>query len=120
MSTNQPPAFEPADKTKVTLEYFSQGKTLMLIAAQKHPVLVKQCSSFDQRTQWPEIVGEIAAYCNVLMDGAYVPHELEALYPQLEERLSRMPVLLAMPEIGEFDFEDYEIKPNPTDKKIIL
>ena len=120
--SSEPANFLPEDKTKVTLEYFSQAKTLMLIAAQKHPVLVSQCANFNQRDQWPEIVGEIAAYCNVHMDGAYVPHELEALYPKLEERLSRMPVMLAAPQSlpDDFDFEDYELKPNPTDKKIIL
>jgi hypothetical protein len=110
--------FLPEEVSKVTLEYFSQAKTLMLLAAQKHPVLVKQCAHFNQRTQWPEMVGEIAAYCNVHMDGSYVPHELEALYSMLEERLSRMPVLLVMPEVADFDFEDYELKPE--DKKIIL
>ena len=102
--------FLPEEASKVTLEYFSQGKQLMLIAANKHPVLCKQCAHFNQREQWPEIVGEIAAYCNVLMDGAYVPHELEALYLILQEKLERMPVLLDMPEIADFDFNDYETK----------
>lgn len=95
------------------LEYFSQARVLMLIAAQKHPVLVERCANYNNQTQWPEIVGEIAAYCNVAMDGNYYEHELEALYVILESKLSNMPILLAKdPLIAEedMDFSKYEHK----------
>jgi protein associated with RNAse G/E len=105
--------FLPEDKTKVVLTYFSQAQTLMMIAANKHPYLCEVCAKYNQRDEWSEIVGEIAAYCNVHMDGNYYAHELETLYVMLEERLSKMPVRLDMPVVvneEDLDFSQYEHK----------
>jgi hypothetical protein len=102
----------PTPKLRV-LEYFSQGRTLMMIAANKHPYLVKCCAPLNQQTEWPEMVGEIAAYCSVHMDGAYLPHELECLYIILEGKLSKMPARLDMPVMvreEDLDFAQYEHK----------
>lgn len=105
--------FEPKDQTKVRLEYFSTARNLMMLAATKHPVLVNQCAQFNQRTQWPEIIAEIAAYCNVVLDGSYLPMELENLYCILADKLDAMPVLIgapSFPDDWDGDFSAYEHK----------
>ena len=37
---------------------------------------------------WEEQLAEIAAYCNVVMDGLYSQDDLEILYPQLTKRMT--------------------------------
>ena len=79
--------FDPQDKSKVELVYFTNAKVAMLTECNRHPVLVAQMNDIDN-PDWADIIGEIAAYCNVSMDGLYSQEDLEILYPQLTKRMT--------------------------------
>lgn len=78
--------FNPKDKSKVTLAYFSEARVALHTECNRHPVLIAQLMAMDD-PDWPEQLAEIAAYCNVMMDGVYSQEDLEILYPQLTKRM---------------------------------
>ncbi len=79
--------FNPKDKSKATLVYFSTARVAMQTECNRHPVLIAQLMGMDD-PDWADQIGEIAAYCNVAMDGLYSPDDLEVLYPQLTKRMT--------------------------------
>jgi len=73
---------------KRTLAYFPDGKVSMLLECNRHPVLKAQLLELGSKEdEWSEWLAEIAAYCNVMMDGVYSDEDLEILYPQLTKRM---------------------------------
>jgi hypothetical protein len=79
--------FNPKDKGKVVLTYFSPARVALNTETNKHPVLIAQLLALDDRS-WNTQLAEIAAYCNVIMDGLYSQEDLEILYPQLTTRMA--------------------------------
>jgi len=74
---------------KVVKEMFSEARiALMKEVRTNHPELVFKLQAAGS-TDWGTQLGEIAAHVNVLMDGNYMPDELEALYPQLIQKLRK-------------------------------
>ena len=86
MNPNKPEDFNPKDKSKVTLVYFSEARVAMQAECNRHPVLVNLLLGAGH-SDWSDMIGEIAAYCNVAMDGMYSADDLEILYPQLTKRM---------------------------------
>ncbi len=72
---------------RVVKEMFSEARiALMREVSNNHPDLVYYIAATGS-SDWGEVLAEIAAYVNVAMDGNYMPDELEALYPQLIQKL---------------------------------
>jgi hypothetical protein len=83
---SQPKDFNPKDKSKVKLVYFSTARVALNQECTYHPVLLAQLMELTD-PDWAEQIAEIAAYCNVIMDGIYSEDDLEVLYPQLTKRM---------------------------------
>ena len=60
----------------------------MLTECNRHPILVAQVNQLGFEPDWAEVIGVIAAYCNVMMDGMYNQNDFELLYPQLTKRMT--------------------------------
>lgn len=84
---NKDEKFEPADKSKVIITYFTEARVKLQTECNRHPVLIAELMALDD-PDWGEQVAEIAAYCNVVMDGLYSNEDLEILYPQLTKRMT--------------------------------
>lgn len=75
-----------------SLEFWSDAKIALIRELYNHPVLLQQLSEqFPDPAQamenWPECLGTIAAYCNIILDGIYTHKELENLTATLFEVL---------------------------------
>jgi len=82
--------FRPKNQSKVKLVYLSERRVRLVQECTKHPVLLDQLSQLakvDGELDWADALAEIAAYCNVVMDGLYSEDDLEVLYPQLTKRM---------------------------------
>jgi hypothetical protein len=82
----KPNDFKPKDTAKVKLTYFSQGRVALNQECTHHPILLALLMDLPD-PDWAEQLAEIAAYCNVSMDGLYSEDDLEVLYPQLTKRM---------------------------------
>lgn len=71
----------------IKLEYFSDAKVDLLREVNHHSILCGYIAQYNQVTDWPEIIGEIAAYLGTAMDGMYVPADLEEIYKDMIRRL---------------------------------
>lgn len=68
------------------LEFFSNARIAVMREVNKHPQLVIQLCELkleNPDADWPDQVGVIAAYCMVVLDGVYMPRELDTLCEQL-------------------------------------
>jgi len=74
--------------TRTKLEYFSPARIALMREVNKHPPLIELLGTIPA-DDWPARIGEIAAYVVIIMDGMYLPHELEKLYDILYEKLWR-------------------------------
>ena len=68
-------------------EYFSEAKIELMkeIRSGHHPQLTLDIVASDGSTA--AVIGEIAAYVNVILDGAYSEQDFEDLFPLLIEKL---------------------------------
>jgi hypothetical protein len=73
-----------------TLEFFSEAKAELYREVVQHPVLQMNLRADAEGGDEGVVIGTIAAYCNVKMDGTYQREEIEHLYPILVERLREM------------------------------
>ena len=78
------------------LEFFSEARIALFRECKHHPVLVTFLQAYSQ-DQYPEAMGEIAAYCNIGMDGLYSQADLEKLCGILYEKLVAMRTIVAVP-----------------------
>ena len=73
------------------IEFFDPMKPRLMRAANKHPKLVEDINNLGPDPDWSAVLGEVAAYVVVLVDGDYMPSELdklaEHLYWKLEHKL---------------------------------
>ncbi len=72
---------------RVVKKYHSEARIALTREITKnHPELVFKLQS-SGNSDWVAMLGEIAAHVNIILDGNYMPDELEALYPILLEQL---------------------------------
>lgn len=76
-------------------EMFSDSKIAVLKKIKEHPPLMTLLTQYDLRTEWPEALGEIAAYCNIAVDGMYSQQDLLGLEDLLYKKLSEASMVLA-------------------------
>ena len=92
------------------LDLFSNARIELMLEVNKHEELCQMLHACGSN-EWPEQLAEITAYCNIMMDGMYMPADLEILYPQLKYKLykKRSPLILAndVTPIITKDFKDY-------------
>lgn len=83
-------------------EMFSDSKLAILRKIREHPPLQTLLLQYDAKEEWPEMLGEIAAYCGVGVNGVYSPPDLSKLEDLLYRKLSEATMVLATtPIIGE-------------------
>lgn len=74
-----------------TLEFFDPIKVQLMKAANRHPKLVQDINNLGSNPDWEDVLAEIAAYVVVLVEGEYMPSELDKLagelYFKLQEKL---------------------------------
>jgi len=71
---------------KIVKDYWSQIKIAMIAEVKEHPPLMELLAQYPA-DDWGGAIGEIAAYCTVMMDGQYYDSELEKLYEILYFKL---------------------------------
>ena len=76
------------------LDLFSDDKLALLQELRSHPKLHAELLAYDQRTEWPEMLGHIAAYVGIVMDDAYTAEDLERLHGILYHKLRDRIILL--------------------------
>lgn len=72
---------------QLKIDLFSPEKIALLKEVNKNPELCENCMEYRDADDWGLMLGEIAAYCNVVMDGEYYPAELDKIYVDLMFRL---------------------------------
>lgn len=101
----------------VVIKMFSEAKVALMKEVRDHwPELGKQLIEQESK-EWPDQLGTIAAYCNILMDGMYSPGQLEDLTDKLVWKLreKRGAIVIKSGPIG-VPISEYG-KPDPTDPK---
>lgn len=71
---------------KTIYEEFSRERITLMREVNRHPQLAHDIAAqfkVNDRADWGGIVGEIAAYVLVYMEGDYMPSELDKLYVEL-------------------------------------
>lgn len=96
-SENKPKVFIP-DPSKGA-EMFTRARIELMREVNKCPELcelIAQAVVVNPNLDWADVLAEITAYCNIMMDGLYSDRDLENLYPQLTHRLAkkRSPLIL--------------------------
>lgn len=88
------------DKKGPSLEYFSEAKIALIREVKVHwPELMQQLA--EQESQdWNDQLSTIAAYCFVLLDGFYLPAQLDELADKLVWKLRAKRKGLGSPKIG--------------------
>lgn len=73
-----------------TLEMFSEDHIALNKELLNHPILQTKLSLEIPDGEEGLVLGAIAAYCNVTMDGVYQREEIEHLYPLLVQKLRKL------------------------------
>lgn len=83
-------------------EMWSEARiAIMRKISKEHPPLAALILQYDPVDQYPEILGEIAAYNNIILDGYYSRDDLAGLEDMLYQKLSEASMVLAQtPLIG--------------------
>lgn len=91
---------------------FSEAKiALMREVKLHHPDLVTQLVEQESK-EWADQLGTIAAYLFIIMDGVYLPAQLEDLTEKLVWKLRAKRKQIASPRIG-IALKDLDKKPPP-------
>ncbi|PHQ81742.1 MAG: hypothetical protein COB66_01335 [Coxiella sp. (in: Bacteria)] len=79
--------------TRKNLEVWSEARIALNKEVANHPVLLNLLGPLpkDDHGAW---LGEVAAYVGVIMNGDYMPMELEHLYPKLFWKLKKKGVII--------------------------
>jgi hypothetical protein len=83
-----------------TLEFFSEDKIALQKEVLQHPMLMLDLKLSASSGDEGLVIGTIAAYCNITMDGTYQRSELENLYSILVHKLQRMRKITIQPIVG--------------------
>jgi hypothetical protein len=90
---SKPPNGDGSTFTEVggkTLEMFSEGKIALIREVAEHPVLQMNLRLEAEDGEEGAVIGTIAAFCNIKMDGTYSRERLENLYPILVDKLRQI------------------------------
>ena len=71
---------------KVLLEYFPQSKIDLATEVRHHPTLIALLQKHPQ-SEFELLLCEIAAYCEVVLDGDYLPEDINQVCKILEKKL---------------------------------
>lgn len=95
------PAFDPTNGKKKELVYFTTERLILNSEVNRHPELCALLTGQPQ--EWSLQLAEIAAYCNVWLEGDYYQGELDKLYVILRDKLAgmRAPIHLQVKNTGE-------------------
>ena len=74
------------EEKKKIMEMFHPARIALMREVNKHPKLIEILSHVPA-DDWPAQLGEIAAYVLVVVDGVYMPHELDKLCDICYEKL---------------------------------
>jgi hypothetical protein len=87
---------EAAQRNKLRTEEFSEARVNLMREIRHHPELNDMLAESPKQT-WEEQLADIAAYCGTIVDGVYLPFELEIMYKRFYEHLrgERSGVVLA-------------------------
>lgn len=82
------------------LEFFHQNRVDLQKEVNRHPELLQILEEQEYRGKeddWEVQLAEIATYCEVMLDGNYMPHELDHLCGILYKKLieKRVPIILS-------------------------
>ena len=73
----------------VTLEFFASSRIALNLELRNHPPLMEKLAAYES-SDFPGKIGEVAAYCEVMVEGTYMPSELdrlcEILFFKLQEK----------------------------------
>lgn len=84
---------------RIIKEEFSEARIALMREVNKHHPALCELLTVYPPDDWGGQVGEIAAFCGVIMDGYYMPHELERLYDILYARLRAVHThVIALPQ----------------------
>jgi len=70
------------------LEMFSPARIALMRECRKHPALMEKLEIYKQ-DEWTEILGEVAAHLNIIIDGLYLPDELDRMAGKLYDELKK-------------------------------
>lgn len=73
-------------KPRLHQELFSEQRIALMRETKHHPKLIELLIPLDQN-DFPEVIAEIAAYCNIALDGMYYQEELDNLCVLLQDEL---------------------------------
>lgn len=76
------------------MELFSEDKIALLRETKFHPKLHTELLGYNERTEWPDMLGHIAAYCGIIMDDVYTEADLDKLCGILVWKLKDKVILL--------------------------
>jgi hypothetical protein len=86
--TTQEDLQEAIMQGKLDLRLHSTARSELMREINKQPVLC-ELITLSGHKDWGDIIGEVAAWCNIILDGSYSQEDLEALYPRLTNKLER-------------------------------
>ena len=69
------------------LTYFHPARIAVSLEVRQHPALCELLQQYESDDEGG-IIGEIAAYCNIAMDGQYTREDLDNLYVILYAKLT--------------------------------
>ncbi len=70
-----------------SFEYFPAARVALNREVKYHPELMKLLIAYNPVTQFPDMIGEIAAYCGIMVDGTYTPKQLDDMCDVLYREL---------------------------------
>jgi hypothetical protein len=73
-----------------SVEMFSDSHIAMNKEITNHPMLLMQLRVDAPSGEEGEVLGTIAAYCNIKMDGVYSRERIENLYPIIVDKLREL------------------------------
>ena len=85
-SSIPPNNFSPPAGQKITLEFFSASKIALSRETKLHPELSEKLACYAP-SDFENKLAETAAYCGVMVDGTYMPSEIDRLCEILLRKL---------------------------------
>ena len=76
--------------TKVIVyQMYSEARIELVKETNRHPPLIYMLQQLPIDVTWEEQLAEIAGYCFIVVDGMYMPKDLEGLYDKLIKSLRK-------------------------------
>lgn len=98
------------------MTYFSKERVLLMREVNAHKPLVRALLDLhvdiNDPINWGEVIGQIAAYVNVAMDGTYTEELLRPIYEDIRTKLitRRMRGYADVAAVGFEQYDDYQYR----------